>query len=114
MEEGAQLNVNGKPQDDTLWLCEFRDTSSVTRMEMCSLKVSTTAIRKNGSCNGPATPFKPFKAKWTQYGSFGELEVSDDLLEPERNLDEKKLKFCGERSSVMLYKQKRKRNSTAV
>ena len=88
MEEGAQLNINGTPQDDTLWLREFRDNSSVTRMEMCSLKVPTTASRKNGTCNGPA---KPFKAMGTQYGSFGELEVSDDLLEPDRNLDETKL-----------------------
>ena len=39
MEEGAQLNMNGTPQDDTLWLREFRDNSSVSRMEMCSLKV---------------------------------------------------------------------------
>ena len=110
-EEGAQLNMNGTPQDDTLWLREFRDNSSVTRMEMCSLKVPTTASRKNGTCNGPATPFK---AMGTQYGSFGNLEVFDDLLEPDRNLDEKKLDFCGERSSVTLYKQKRKRNSTAL
>ena len=50
----------------------------------------------------------------TQYVSFGKLEVSDDLLEPGRNLDEKKSDFCGERSSVTLYKQKRKRNSTAL
>ena len=39
MEEGAQLNMNGTPQDDTLWLREFRDNSSVSRMKMCSLKV---------------------------------------------------------------------------
>ena len=110
-EEGAQLNMNGTPQDDTLWLREFRDNSSVTRMEMCSLKVPTTASRKNGTCNGPATPFK---AMGTQYGSFGKLEVFDDLLLPDRNLDEKKLDFCGEKSSVTLYKQKRKRNSTAL
>ena len=37
MAERAQLNMNGTPQDDTLWLREFRDNSSVTRMEMCSL-----------------------------------------------------------------------------
>ena len=106
MEEGAQLKMKGTPQDDTLWLREFRDNSSVTRMEMCSLKVPTTVSWKNGSCNGPAMG--------TQYGSIGKLEVSDDLLEPDRNLDEKKLEFCGERSSVMLYKQKRKRNFTAL
>ena len=53
-------------------------------------------------------------AMGTQYGSIGKLEVSDDLLEPDRNQDEKKLEFCGERSSVTLYKQKRKRNSTAL
>ena len=34
MTEGAQLKVNGTPQDDTLWLPEFRDNSSVPRMEM--------------------------------------------------------------------------------
>ena len=34
--------------------------------------------------------------------------------EPVRNLDEKKLKFCSERSTVNLYKQKRKQNSTAL
>ena len=78
---------------------------------MCSLKVPTTASWKNGSCNGPASPFM---AMGTQYGSIGKLEVSDDLLEPEKNLDGKKLEFCGERSSVTLYKQKRKRNSTAL
>ena len=27
MAEGAQLNVNGTPQDDTLWLREFRNNS---------------------------------------------------------------------------------------
>ena len=51
---------------------------------------------------------------WTRHGSFGKLEVSADLSEPTRNLDEKNMKFCGERSSVTLYKQKRKRNSTAL
>ena len=111
MTEGAQLKVNGTPQDDTLWLREFRDNSSVTKMEMCSLKLPTTASWKNGSCNGSATPFM---AMGTQYGSFGELEVSDDLSEPDRNLDKKKLEFCGERSSLTLYKQQRNRNSTAL
>ena len=110
MEEGAQLNMNGTPQDDTLCLREFRDNSSVTRMEMCSLKVPATSW-SNGSCNGPAALFKTMG---TQYGSIGKLEVSDDLLELDGNLDEKKLEFCGERSSVSLYKQKRKRNSTAL
>ena len=51
---------------------------------------------------------------WTRHGSFGKLEVSADLSEPVRNLDEKKLKFCSERSTVNLYKQKRKQNSTAL
>ena len=64
MEEGAQLNMNGTPQDDTLWLREFRDNSSVSRMEMCSLKVPATSWT-NGSCNGPATPFM---AMGTQHG----------------------------------------------
>ena len=48
MEEGAQLNMNGTPQDDTLWLREFRDNSSLTRMEMCSLGVPTAASWSNG------------------------------------------------------------------
>ena len=111
MEEGAQLNMNGTPQDDTLWLREFRDNSSVSRTEMCSLKVPTTASWSDGSCNGPAALFKTM---WTRHGSFGKLEVFADLSEPVRNLDEKKLKFCGERSTVNLYKQKRKQNSTAL
>ena len=111
MEEGAQLNMNGTPQDDTLWLREFRDNSSVSRMEMCSLKVPTTTSWTNGSCNGPAALFKTM---WTRHGSFRKLEVSADLSEPVRNLDEKKLKFCSERSTVNLYKQKRKQNSTAL
>ena len=111
MEEGAQLNMNGTPQDDTLWLREFRDNSPVSRMEMCSLKVPTTASWSDGSCNGPA---ELFKTMWTRHGSFGKSEVSADLSEPVRNLDEKKLKFCSERSTVNLYKQKRKQNSTAL
>ena len=111
MEEGAQLNMNGTPQDDTLWLREFRDNSSVSRMEMCSLKVPTTASWSDGSCNGPAALFKTM---WTRHGSLGKLEVFADLLEPVRNPDEKKLKFCSERSTVNLYKQKRKQNSTAL
>ena len=110
MEEGAQLNMNGTPQDDTLWLREFRDNVSVTRTQMCSLKVPATSWT-NGSCNGPAALFKTM---WTRHGSFGKLEVSADLSEPVRNLDEKKLKFCSERSTVNLYKQKRKQNSTAL
>ena len=111
MEEGAQLNMNGTPQDDSLWLREFRDNSSVSRMEMCSLKVPTTASWSDGSCNGPAALFKTM---WTRHGSFGKLEVFADLSEPVRNLDEKKLKFCSERSTVNLYKQNRKQNSTAL
>ena len=108
-EERSQLNGNGT-QDDTLWLREFRDNSSVSRMEMCSLKVPATSWT-NGSCNGPATPFMTM---WTRHGSFGKLKVFADLSEPVRNLDEKKLKFCSERSTVDLYKQKRKQNSTAL
>ena len=111
MEEGAQLNMNGTPQDDTLWLREFRDNSSVSRMEMRSLKVPTTASWSDGSCNGPAALFKTM---WTRHESFGKLEVFADLSELVRNLDEKKLKFCSERSTVNLYKQKRKQNSTAL
>ena len=51
---------------------------------------------------------------WVQYGRFGKLEVSHDFWEPVRNPDEKKLEFCGDRSSVTLYKQERKPNSTAL
>ena len=51
---------------------------------------------------------------WTQYESLDKLEVSNDLWETDRNPDDKTLVFCGERSSVTLYKQKRKRNSTAL
>ena len=105
------MKVNGTPQDDTLWLREFRNNLSVTRMQICSLEVSTATSWSNGSCNGPAAPFKTM---WIQYGCFGKLEVSADLSEPVRNPEEKKLKFCGERSTVNLYKQKRKQNSTAL
>ena len=75
------------------------------------MKVPTTASWSDGSCNGPAAPFK---TTWTQYGSFGKLEVSDDLSQPDRNPDDKTLGFCGERSSKTFYKQKRKRNSKAL
>ena len=75
---------------------------------MCSLNVPTTASCINGSCNGPAAPFKTM---WTQYGTFDELEVSHELWETDRNPDDKKLVFRGERSSVTLYKLKR--NSTS-
>ena len=111
MVEGAQLNVNGTPQDKPLWLHDLRDNLSRTRMQICSLKVPTATSWSNGSCNGPAAPFKTM---WVQYGRFGKLEVSADLSEPVRNLDEKKLKFGSERSTVNLYKQKRKQNSTAL
>ena len=111
MAEGAQLNVNGTPQDDPLWLHDLRDNLSVTRMQMCSSKVPTATSWSNGSCNGPAAPFNKM---WTQYGSFGQLEVFLDLWEPVRNPDEKKLEFCGDRSSETCYKPERKRNSIAM
>ena len=111
MEEGAQLNMNGTPQDDTLWLREFRDNSSVTRMELCSLKVPTSASWGNGFCNGPAALFKTM---WTQNGTFGKLEVSNNLLGHVRKPNGKMLVVCGEGSSDTFYKQKRKRNSTAL
>ena len=41
MTEGAQLNVNGTPQDEPLWLHDLRDNLSVTKMQICSLKVPT-------------------------------------------------------------------------
>ena len=99
MAEGAQLNVNETPQDEPLWLHDLRDTLLVTRMQMCSLKVSPATSWSNGSCNGPAALFKTM---WTRHGSFGKLEVSDDLSKPDRILDEKKVEFCGERSSLTL------------
>ena len=108
-EERSQLNGNGT-RDDTFWLHDLTDNVSVTRTQMCSLKVPATSWT-NGSCNGPATPFM---ALGTQYGSIGKLEVSDDLSEPRRNPDDNKFVFCGKRSSVTLYKQQRKRNSTAL
>ena len=46
--------------------------------------------------------------------TFGELEVSHELSEPRRNPDDKKLGFCGERSSVTLYKQNGERNSISL
>ena len=110
MEERAQLNDNGT-QAGTFWLRGFRGNSSVKRTQMCFLKVSTTSSWSNGSCNGPAAPFNTM---WAQYGSFGKLEDFDDNSEPVGNPDDKKLAFCGERSSVTFYKQKRKRISTAL
>ena len=103
------MNGNGT-RDDTFWLHDLTDNVSVTRTQMCSLKVPATSW-SNGACNGPAALFK---SMWSRHGSFGKLEVFDDLSEPDRNPDEKKLKFCVERSSVKLYKQKRKQNSTAM
>ena len=110
MEEGTQLNEVGI-QNDTVWLHDLGDNSSMARTQMCPMKKSTTVSWRNGSCNGPAAPFKTM---WTQYGSFGKLQVSDTLWEPVSNLDDRKLEFCGERSSEKLYNQKRKPNSTAL
>ena len=110
MEERVQLNENGI-QSDTVWLHDLSDRSSVTRTQMCSLKVPTAASWSKGSCNGPVAPFRKM---WTQYGSFDKLEVSHDLWETDRHPDDTKLVFCGKRSSVTLYKQKRKRNSTTL
>ena len=83
----------------------------MTRMQICSLKVPTTARWSNGSCNGPAAPFKTM---WNQYGRFGKLKVSHDLWKPVRNPDEKKLEFCSDRSSETCYKPKREQNSTGL
>ena len=80
-------------------------------MQIRPLKFPTATSWSNGSCNGPAAPFKTM---WVQYGRFGKLENSHDLWEPVRKPDKKKLEFCGERSSVTLYKQERKPNSTAL
>ena len=110
MENGTQLNENGI-QSDTVWLHDFRDVVSVTRTQMCSLKVPTAASCCNGFCNGPAALFKTM---WTRYGSFGKLEVFDDLSESDRSIDDKKLVFCDERGSRTFYKQNAKRISTAL
>ena len=108
-EERSRLNGNGT-RDDTFWLHDLTDNVSVTRTQMCSLKVPATSW-SNGSCNGPAALFKTMR---TQYGRFGKLEILHDLWEPVRNPDEKKLEFCGDRSSEICYKPKRKRNSVAL
>ena len=108
MEENDQLNENAT-HDDTVWLHEFRDRSSVTRTQMCSLQVPTTTSCSNRSCNGPAAAFN---TRWTRYGSFGKLEISHELSEPRRKPDAKE--FCGERNSVTLYKHKQKRHSIAL
>ena len=109
MDERAQLSVIDI-RDNTIGLHDFRDNLSIAMMKMCSLKKPTTTSWSNRSCNGPATLFETM---WTQYESFGKLEVSDDHLEPDKNPNDK-LEFYGERSSVALYKKKRKRNSTAL
>ena len=75
MDERTQWKEN-VIRDDTTGLHEFRDRSSVTRTQMCSLKFPTAESWSNGYRNGPAAPFKTM---WTQYGSFGKLEVSDNL-----------------------------------
>ena len=72
---------------DTVWLHDLRDNSSVTKTQICSLKVPTAGSWSNGSFNGPAAQFKTML---TQYGTFGKLENSDDLPEPDRNPDTKK------------------------
>ena len=110
MNERAQLRVIAK-RDDPIGLDSFRDNALLTMTQMCSLRIPTTASWCNGSCNGPATLFKTMS---TQYGSFGKMEVSVDHLEPDKNPVDKKLEFYGERSSVTFYKQKRKRNFTAL
>ena len=82
----------------------------MTKTPTCSLQVPTAAGWRNRSCNGSAAPFKTM---WTTYGSFVNVEVSYDHLEPHRTPDYKELRFYGE-NSVTLYRQKRKRNSTAL
>ena len=106
MEWKTELNENGI-QNDTVWIHDLRNNLSVTRTQMCSLQVPTAASWRNGSCNVPAAPFKTM---WTPNGSFVKMEVSYDHVEPDRIPEEKKWLFCGERSSVTLYKQKQERN----
>ena len=111
MEESAELNENGL-QDDLIGLHDFRDNLSVTRTQMCSFKVPTTATWSNGSCNKPATLFKTM---WTRYELCGILEVSDDHLEPDRNPGDKKLEFYDERScDALLTEADAKLHTTAV
>ena len=64
-DEKAQLSVIAI-RDNTFGLDDFRDNLIMANTRMCSLKVPTTAIWSNGSCNGAA----PFKTMWTQYGFF--------------------------------------------
>ena len=99
-DERNQLIANGI-QNGTIGQHEFRDRSSVTRTQMCSLKVPTTASWRKG----PA----PFKMMWTQYRSFGKQEVSYEPSEHCRISDDKKLEFCGDRTSVTFYQQNRKK-----
>ena len=91
MDERAQLSLNGI-QDDTNWLHDFRETSLVTITQTCSLNVSITSSWSNGSCNGPATPFK---TTWTQNRFLGKLEAFKDISESDENPD------CESRSIVV-------------
>ena len=83
MEEGTHLNEN-VIQNDTVWKHDFRDVASVTRTQMCSLKVPLPASWSNRPCSGPAALFKTI---WTCYGSFGKLEGSDDLSKSDRSIE---------------------------
>ena len=103
MEESAQLNENGT-HDDTLWLREFRDNSSVTRTQMCSLKVPTTPSWSIVSYDGSASPFK---AIGTQFGSFDKVEIPDES-------DRKPGGVLLWEKWVIFYKQKRTPISAAV
>ena len=110
IEESAQLNEN-RIQDDTIWLHNFTDNVLVTSRQLYYWKVPTTASWSTRSCKELAAPFKTL---WTRYESFGKVEVSHELSEPRRNPNAKELRFCGGRSSVTFYKQKQKRNATAL
>ena len=77
-EERSQLYGNGT-RNDTIWLHDLTDNVSVTRTQMCSLRVPATSW-SNGSCNGPAALFKTM---WTRHGPFRKLEVFDDLSGPD-------------------------------
>ena len=82
MAEGAQLNVNGTPQDDTVWLYEFRNKSSATRTKMCSSKAQTTTSSENGPFIGPAALCEEVMMQRDSFGKcikeeFRQLEVND-------------------------------------
>ena len=56
----------------------------------------------------------PFRTLGTQYGSFGKLELSNDNSNSSRKPDDENFKSLCVSTDLVIYKQKRKRNSTAL